>query len=128
MVLPGPRMADGETLHALPLNPDAPPGTPVTVISHPRQNFYTLTQGYVSRYFKRRSPNGKIISQMAITADYAKGSSGAPLFDDKGNVIGLVKATSSLYGSIKDGNKENLQMVLKHCAAAQSILDLIENE
>lgn len=118
----------GEKLHPLPLNPEAPPGTPVTVISHPRQNFYTLTQGHVSRYFKRPGRQGKVISQMSITADYAKGSSGAPLFDDKGNVIGLVKATASLYGRIKDGNQENLQMVLKHCATAQSILDLIEDE
>ena len=120
----------GVRLTALPLRTDAPTGTPVTVISHPAGQFYTLTQGYISRYFKgavREGGKTRFIDQLAIDADYAKGSSGAPLFDDCGNVIGMVKSTRSIYyNKDDDGHEQNLQMVLKQCPPASAILSLID--
>ncbi len=123
-------LPEGAELTALPLRADAPTGTPVTVISHPARQFYTLTQGYVSRYFKGAARVGRktnVINQLAIDADYAKGSSGGPIFDDRGNVIGMVKSTRSIYYSKDDdGHQQNLQMVLKQCPPAAAILDLID--
>jgi len=63
---------------------------------------------------------------MAVTADFAKGSSGGPLLDACGNVAGMVASTTSIYYGTEKGQKDNLQMVLKHCVPAASILKLIE--
>jgi hypothetical protein len=62
---------------------------------------------------------------MSITADFAKGSSGGPVFDEAGNVAGMVASTESVYYDTKNGVRDNLQMVFKNCAPARSLLDLI---
>ena len=101
-------------------------GADVWVISHPNRKLYTMTKGMVSRYhmiFKNGQKPGR---RMSITADYAKGSSGAPVFNHKGQVVGLVSATSSIYYSIENGKKENLQMVVKNCVPVESIHELIQ--
>jgi V8-like Glu-specific endopeptidase len=68
----------------------------------------------------------KLGRRMAITADYAKGSSGAPVFNRKGQVVGVVSSTSSIYYSVENGKKENLQMVVKNCIPVESIRELIQ--
>ena len=101
-------------------------GADVWVISHPNRKLYTMTKGMVSRYhmiFKNGQKPGR---RMSITADYAKGSSGAPVFNHKGQVVGVVSATSSIYYSIENGKKENLQMVVKNCIPVESIHELIQ--
>jgi len=114
----------GAVLPALALAPRAPVGTPVCLISHPDRHFYVLTCGMVSRYSEREK-NGKSVLLMDITADYARGSSGAPVFNDQGAVVGLVATTESIYYDVADGKKENLQMVFKHCVPAENVLKLI---
>jgi len=116
--------AGGKRLAALPVAADSPIGTPVTVISHPKSRLYTLTAGIISRYQKTRRA-GKTVDMMTITADFAQGSSGAPILDDRGSVIGLVTSTSSVYYPAKGGKKERLQMVFKQCVPGASILKLI---
>ena len=101
-------------------------GADVWVISHPNRKLYTMTKGLVSRYqmiFKNGQKPGR---RMSITADYAKGSSGAPVFNRKGQVVGVVSSTSSIYYSIENGKKENLQMVVKNCIPVESIHELIQ--
>ena len=101
-------------------------GADVWVISHPNRKLFTMTKGMVSRYqmiFKNGQKPGR---RMSITADYAKGSSGAPVFGYKGQVVGVVSSTSSIYYSIENGKKENLQMVVKNCIPVESIHELIQ--
>ena len=101
-------------------------GADVWVISHPNRNLFTMTKGMVSRYqmiFKNGQKPGR---RMSITADYAKGSSGAPVFNRKGQVVGVVSSTSSIYYSVENGKKENLQMVVKNCIPVESIHELIQ--
>lgn len=119
--------AGDKRLAALPVAAGAPIGTPVTVISHPKSRHYTLTAGIISRYQKTRRA-GKTVGMMTITADFAQGSSGAPILDDRGSVIGLVSSTSSAYYPAKDGKKERLQMVFKQCVPGASILKLISGK
>lgn len=116
--------AAGATFRAIPLSGSAPVGTAVSVISHPNKRLYCLTRGIVSRYFKH--PKGRSrVTMMSITADYARGSSGAPVLNDAGAVVGVVSSTNSVYYTVEKGKKSNLQMVFKDCAPAGAILKLI---
>ena len=101
-------------------------GADVWVISHPNRKLYTMTKGMVSRYNMIMDNNRKHGRRMSITADYAKGSSGAPVFNRKGQVVGVVSSTSSIYYSVENGKKENLQMVVKNCIPVESIHELIQ--
>ncbi len=117
---------DGGPLPPLVLAPDPPAGTEVTVISHPAGLFYTLSRGVVSRHYLDGGRKGPRVPRMAITADFAKGSSGAPVLNRDGAVVGMVASTRSIYYDEKDGEQRNLQMVVKSCVPARSILRLFE--
>lgn len=86
------KLRDATGLSAAPVYRDEPVGNPVTIISNPTGRFFTLTQGYVSRYHISSSQ----VPMMNVTADYAKGSSGGPIFNDRGDVVGLVANTVSI--------------------------------
>ena len=101
-------------------------GTDVWVISHPDRRMYMMTKGMVSRYNIMLLNNKKPGRRMSITADYAKGSSGAPVFNRKGQVVGVVSSTNSIYYNVVNGKKENLQMVVKNCIPVESIHKLLK--
>ncbi|BBM85874.1 S1 family peptidase [Candidatus Uabimicrobium amorphum] len=94
-------------------------GRKVYVISHPQRRYYSLTSGIISRLFtpESRSTN---IPYVTITADYATGSSGAPIFDEYGNVIGVVSYTQSAYAG------RDVQMVFKNATNAIAILKVVK--
>lgn len=122
---------DAKDLPTLPLGPAADVGSAVTVISHPSGNHFVRTSGSVSRYAKRPlGRKGDKVTWMAITADYAQGSSGGPVFNDAGQVVGMVSNTLSLYTGTKAKapNKGDLQMVIKHCVPADSIRALFDDK
>lgn len=115
----------GQVLTPLPIAPvRMPVGSNVSVISHPNHHYYCYTSGVVSRYTQMRSNDGPA-NAMTITADFARGSSGAPVLNDKGEVIGIVRSTESLYYKVEEGQQKNLQMVFKTCIPATSLLKLI---
>lgn len=116
---------EGNGLPVLPLRADAPVGTRVAAIHHPDDQFYTLTEGILSRYNLRHTKDHRQAPGMAITAEFAKGSSGAPIFDDRGNAIGLVCSTRTIYYS---DERKDPQMVIRDCAPAASVLKLIAPE
>lgn len=115
---------DGDGFTALPLAEADPVGTPVVVISHPVQRFFSLSSGIISRYFTTRKP-GSHSRRMSITADFAKGSSGGPVINPYGAVTGVVSSTSSIYYGKKDDVDTNLQMVIKSCIPVQAVHKLI---
>jgi S1-C subfamily serine protease len=115
---------EGLNPRPLALAPGAPVGSPVRVISHPDGHFYTLTEGVVSRYLTVRRAETEVPA-MAITADFARGSSGGPVFDDAGAVVGIATTTHSIYYDEK-GARDNLQMVIKQCVPAASVLKLVQ--
>jgi len=112
---------DGLNLPPLALSPTAPPGMRVRVLSHPDNRLYTLTEGIVSRHFTAHRPAGDA-PVLAITADYARGSSGGPVLNDAGAAVGLVASTQWIYYE----GTTNLQMVVKHGVPAASVLRLVE--
>lgn len=97
-------------LNAIPLGDSAETGQHVNLITHPKQMFYTYTQGYVTRNAVYNFPGNPIIDMMEISADFAEGSSGGPVMDDYGNLVGMVRATTTLF---HDEQNRNTQMVRK---------------
>ena len=118
---------EGDNFHPLSIAAGGDVGSDVTVISHPEGRFYTVSKGIISRYYALRSGNEKGSHRMAITADFAKGSSGSAVFNKAGEVVGVVASTNSIYYNKKDGIERNLQMVIKSCIPSVSILKLLNS-
>ena len=102
---------DGDGFTPIPLSKKNPVGTRIAVVSHPNAFVYSLSEGIVSRLAIQNSRR-----EMLISAEFATGSSGAPVFDFAGNVLGMVAYTADLNG----------QMTLRSCIPSQSLLELVE--
>lgn len=119
--------APGATFQPLPLaSTESQPGSPVWVIAHPDHNFFSLTQGMVSRFFMANTEIGRT-PQMAITADFGVGASGGPVLNAKGEVTGMVCSTTSVYYTDVKERVNDLQMVFKHVVPVSSIRALLDS-
>ena len=102
----------GKAFTPLPLAADEPVGAWVAVLSHPGNQFFTFTQGHVTRY----TQNGAGESRqrwMSLSADFAYGSSGTPVLNRFGAVVGMATVTANidypadeLFGEKPAGDKE----------------------
>jgi S1-C subfamily serine protease len=128
------RVAVGdETLVPLAMAADAAVGDRIRIVSHPDGRYFFQTVGEVARYV--RVPAGKDVAErtwMSVTADYAKGSSGGPVVNDAGQVVGIVANTQSIYygargAAAAGGDKQGpLQMVVKNCVPVAKLRALIK--
>ena len=100
-------------------------GSSIAVISHPLQNFFTLSSGIISVYITVPN-NTNVLRRMTITADYAVGSSGAPVLNEKGAVTGMIVDTETICAEGGAKGPSSVQMVVKHCVPAELILKLLE--
>lgn len=119
---------EGAKLPTLPVALDPTPvGTPAFVVSHPDNRFYLLSTGHVARHTLWRTEAGEE-AFMTITADFAKGSSGCPVLDERGAVIGIVNNTESIYYD-DDGRKKqtDLQMVVKNATPAWAVRAMLDS-
>ncbi len=64
------------------------------MVSHPGYFFWFFSSGRVGNHFKEEGEDW-----MNITADFGQGSSGAPVFDEFGNVVGQVTSTLTLFAT-----------------------------
>ena len=118
---------DAEGLQPLPLADSEslrPVGSAVSVISHPDGWFFCYTAGVVSRYMKIQAA-GQTADAMAITADYARGSSGGPVLNHQGQVVAVVSSTESIYYTQEGQRQLNLQMVFRTCIPTSSLLKML---
>lgn len=102
----------------------APVASAVSVISHPDGRFFCYTAGVISRYMKIPA-GGRSVDAVAITAEYARGSSGAPVLDSQGQVVAVVSATESIYYTQDAAQQRNLQMVFRTCVPVASLRNLL---
>lgn len=114
-------------LRALPLGPDAPVGADIRIVSHPAGHCFVETFGRVSRYFRKPPADDQRGSiMMAVTADYARGSSGGPVVNAAGSVVGMVSSTQTItYGDKGHQDEGPVQMVIKNCVSGAAIRALI---
>jgi serine protease Do len=147
--------ARGQRLPWLALGPDAECGDEVSVISHPAGRFFCLTKGVVSRFHRQRprpesegegpapaeegrrprpagqpEPAGEqqAPTWMSVTADYALGSSGGPVFNTAGEVVGMVSRTSSsrqIGRRSRSAAPSSEQMVFKDCVSLDTLRKLL---
>ncbi len=116
--------APGTGFRPLPLGDESPVGATVRVISHPEGRFFALTEGIVSRYYQTPPRQGSL-AMMAITADFARGSSGGPVLDATGALAGVVQSTYTINYLDKDGRVITPQMVLKQVVPVRHLRALI---
>lgn len=91
---------DAKGLVPLPVAAEyAAVGSWVGVLSHPGDNFFLYTTGGVTRYSTNENDDGKRERWMGLTAEFAGGSSGSPVLNKFGAVVGM----SALTLTIEDG-------------------------
>jgi S1-C subfamily serine protease len=112
---------DGDGFTPLPLSTNAPVGSRVFVMGHPEGQFYTLTEGIVSRYFTGQKETGDAV-MMGITADFGRGSSGGPVFNERGEVVALADNV------VTSDSKTGAKMIFKNARPVQAVLDLISRK
>jgi S1-C subfamily serine protease len=71
-------------------------------------------------------PSGPPVIVMEITAEFAAGSSGSPVLDACGNVVGHAAATEAVFWDDDDPSAENHQMTLRIVTVARDVLALID--
>lgn len=116
----------GSGFKPLPLGNAQRVGGNAHIIAHPDSRFYTYTGGHVTRYYADR--NKRECYWMGVTAEYCRGSSGGPVMDDAGNVIGMVCSTNSVYYPSKNPKKNpkgSFQMIVRNCVPVDAIRKLI---
>lgn len=120
-----------KTLPFLPLAEKASPGDEVCVISHPQGRHYCLTNGRISRYHRTiNAETGETNDWVSITADFALGSSGGPVLNNKGEVVGMVASTLTAYAGNADCKahpKRDVQMVFKDCVPLNSLRSMFQS-
>lgn len=121
---------DAKGLTALPVRDDLGAGAAIYCYSHPANSFGCFTDGIVTRYCRLGGADRNGAVFMQITADYARGSSGGPIIDQAGNLVGLVSSTAPVLYTDNAAAKGtttgqgNLQMVRHNCVTGRAILDL----
>lgn len=91
---------DAQGLKPLPIADSyAEIGSWVGVLGHPGDNYFVFTQGFVTRYSTNKTDEGKRERWMGLTAEYAGGSSGSPVLNKHGAVVGMAALTLTIDGS-----------------------------
>lgn len=119
---------EANDLTPLPMAKSAQVGATVYCLSHPMLNnlgsengFFAFTQGIVSGRYRSRLQGETPINVLTITADYAQGSSGGPILNDHGAVVGMVCETLTI-----SDDHDISQMTWKFVRPTSSILPLVQ--
>ena len=110
---------EGRDFTPLPVAPTTRQGAPVWVLGHPFPWYYMLTAGIASGYYVIDAAQRTVLD---ITADFANGSSGSPVLNEYGAVVGVAAFRQVL------GIPGTPQMPIKGCLPSSALLDMIQPE
>ena len=110
----------GVRLAALPLANAAAVGEDVHCVSHPAGRFFSYARGVVTRRHLLRRGEERT-PRLTVSAAFGRGSSGAPIVNGRGEVVGLTASTGSVYAAVPGGRERHLQMVLFDCVPVESL-------
>lgn len=116
---------DGKGFIPLPLGTaEARIGSSIAVIHNPYDGYCVLSTGVISQYpiltgNLAQNP-GMDVQMMGVTAEFGGGSSGAPVLDERGEVVGMA---SPARGASPPGG--GAQMVYWYCPPAAAIMNLM---
>ena len=131
---------DASGLKPLPLRPGIRTGEQVYCLSHPGGFYYMFTQGIVARLnlkcnemFDEHGQTNGLLSRpilfLNVTTEFAPGSSGAPVVDTAGNVVGQVASITEA-GEPPDESDTNAppspSVPVRFCTAAEEMLHLTD--
>jgi len=90
--------ATGENFRGLPLNDQVRPGDAAYCLSDPLGNNGYFSEGMVNRFYQQTDGAGTAAEQLRlnVSTEWAPGSSGSPVLDQCGNVIGHVSMITAL--------------------------------
>lgn len=108
-------------LTALSLGDNNEVGENVHLISNPDKMFYTYSNGVITRSYYHSYFNAL---RQSMSAEFAKGSSGAPVFNDKGHVVGIVSATRTVTYTKDKG----VQMVVRDIIPVSELKQMCNRE
>jgi hypothetical protein len=122
-------LPEGESLQPLPLGDGAEVGDTVYTLSHPQGMLYRFSRGMVTRNAVSH-PHGPAGQEerprMCISAEYGVGSSGGPVLDERGNVVGVISSTSTVFTD-GEGRQRQPQMVERQTIPVGLLRRLIES-
>jgi S1-C subfamily serine protease len=130
---------EASALKPLPLRTGVRTGERVYCLSHPGGYYFMFTQGMVARLNRRPNDildehgksNGEVtrpILFLNVTAEFAPGSSGAPIVDESGNVVAQVASIADA-GEPQGGEDHaapSPSVPIRFCTAAEEIVRLTE--
>lgn len=127
--------ATGGNFKAMTLNDAVRPGDAAYCLSDPLGINGYFSDGMVNRFY--RKPDGKGTPderlRLHVSTDWAPGSSGSPVLDQCGNVIGHVSTISPMVAPRPDGPPEQgqrrrggTQIVLHEASPARGVLELLK--
>jgi serine protease Do len=130
---------DARGLQPLPFRFGARTGERVYCLSHPGGYYFMFTEGMIARLNRRPNDalddNNKSATQhkrpvlfLNVTAEFAPGSSGAPIVDEAGNVVGQVASIVDA-GEPEQGDDQTAaspSVAIRFCTAAEEIQRLTD--
>ena len=125
---------DAKGLKPLPLNTEVGPGDRAFCFSWPLGQRGYFSDGMVNRFITRTQRRaGETATRINVSTDWAPGSSGSAILDERGNAIGHVVSISPMTGgprSPKGGGEKRQpdgpQITLHEAASAADVLKLVE--
>jgi hypothetical protein len=133
---------DAHGLRPLPLRPGVRVGERIFCLSHPEGSLFMFTEGMVARLMSSHNvmganepdaiprPTSRPTLYLNITAEFSPGSSGGPVTDAAGNVVGQVQSISAgVENDTPAGTNSSGAFVsgpVRYCVAAEEIVGLTQ--
>jgi thiol-disulfide isomerase/thioredoxin len=121
---------DATDLHALPVCGDVPVGATAYCLSHPTlpgaagNGFFAFSKGTVGGKFVLHVEKNQTRKALVVTVDYGPGSSGGPILNEHGAVVGLACQAIPL-GKKEKEHDVGVQMIWRFARPADDILAML---